>query len=131
MTRTGGCNCGAVRIAIEGEPVRAGLCHCQTCRRETGATFNAFAIWRPNQVSVTGETRHWTAGTDRRHFCPTCGSALFATSDAPEIEIRLGCLDAAPSGLAPSYELWIGRRETWQHPVPGAAQHAHNRPNPG
>ena len=65
MTRTGGCNCGAVRLSLEGEPSRAGVCHCHTCRRETGSAFMAFAVWDRSQATVTGETRHWSAGTDK------------------------------------------------------------------
>ena len=81
------------------------------------------------RVSVTGETRSWTAATDHRHFCPACGSSLFATNDGDgEVEVRLGALDEAPSGLAPAYELWTPRREHWQRPVAGAAQHTGNRP---
>lgn len=126
MSYTGGCNCGAVRITLEGEPSRVGVCHCQTCRRETGSAFMAFAAWNQNQLTVTGETRSWAADVEHRHFCPVCGSALFSVSS--DVEVRLGCLDAAPSGLAPTYELWVGRREAWQHPVTDAAQHQGNRP---
>lgn len=126
MTRTGACNCGAVRLVLEGEPSRIGVCHCHTCRRETGSAFMAFAVWNRSQATVTGETRHWAADTDQRHFCPACGSALFAIGEDDEIEVRLGCLDTAPSGLTPSYELWVGRREAWLPPV-AAAQHRGNR----
>ena len=129
IVRRGGCNCGRVRFELRGEPVRAGLCHCLTCRKETGAAFMAFAVWDASRVSVTGDTRSWTAATDHRHFCPACGSSLFGTSDGSgEVEVRLGALDDAPSGLAPGYELWTPRRERWQAPVAGAAQHPGNRP---
>ena len=129
IVRRGGCNCGKVRIELRGEPVRAGLCHCLTCRKETGGPFMAFAVWDRSQLSVTGETRSWTATTDHRHFCPACGSSLFATNDGDEeVEVRLGALDDAPSGLTPGYELWTPRRERWQRPVAGAAQHTGNRP---
>lgn len=127
--RRGGCNCGKVRMEIRGEPVRVGLCHCLTCRKETGAPFMAFAVWDKSQVSVAGETASWTAATDHRHFCPACGSALFGTHDEDdEVEVRLGALDAAPSGLTPDYELWTPRRERWLIPVAGSAQHPGNRP---
>jgi hypothetical protein len=129
IVRRGGCNCGKVRIELRGEPVRAGLCHCLTCRKETGGPFMAFAVWDRSRVTVTGEARSWTATTDHRHFCPACGSSLFGTHDEDgEVEVRLGALDEAPSGLTPGYELWTPRRERWQRPVAGAAQHMGNRP---
>lgn len=126
--RRGGCNCGKVRIEVRGEPIRAGLCHCLTCRKETGGPFMAFAVWDRGQISVTGDTRVWTATTDHRHFCPSCGSALFGTYDKDsEVEVRLGTFDEAPSTVAPGYELWTPRRERWLAPVVGAVQYQSNR----
>jgi hypothetical protein len=34
---TGGCLCGAVRYQAEGEPLYAGFCYCEDCRRASGA----------------------------------------------------------------------------------------------
>ncbi len=42
--RQGGCSCGAVRLEARGELIRVGLCHCLTCRKETGGPFMAFAV---------------------------------------------------------------------------------------
>jgi hypothetical protein len=127
--REGGCNCGAVRLEIRGEPLRVGICHCLTCRKETGSAFMPFAVWRQAQVTIHGASQSWIASTDHRHFCPACGSTLFGThDDDDEIEVRLGALDQAPSGLTPSYELWIHRREGWLPKVERAAQHSGKRP---
>jgi hypothetical protein len=41
----GGCACGAVRFAVRGAPVRAGLCHCLTCRKAHAAAFNPFVVY--------------------------------------------------------------------------------------
>ena len=129
MNELGGrCNCGAVRYRITGAPMRTGICHCQTCRRETGSVFMAFAVWPRDAVKVEGETRQWTSSTDHRAFCPSCGSTLFATSDdSNEIEIRIGSLNNAPSMLSPQYELWVPRREHWLSPLPGTKQFVGNR----
>lgn len=129
MNKLGGrCNCGAVRYRITGAPITTGICHCQTCRRETGSAFMAFAVWPRDAVKVEGETRQWTGSTDHRAFCPSCGSTLFATSDgSDEIEIRIGSLDDAPSMLSPQYELWVPRREHWLSTLPGTEQFTGNR----
>jgi hypothetical protein len=127
-TRQGGCNYGRIRIQLRGEPLRAGLCHCLTCRKERGSSFMAFAVWNKDRVSVLGETGSWKATTDHRHFCPVCGSALFGTNDENgEFEVRLGTLDEAPSGLTPEDELWTPWREHWQRAVASAVQHSANR----
>ena len=124
----GGCNCGQVRFEVSGKPARVGLCHCQVCRKETGSLGNFFAVWQADHVSVTGETRSWILSSDNRHFCPMCGSSVFAIVDgANEVEVRVGALDDAPSDFAPAYESWVRRRECWLAPVASAEQHEGNK----
>ena len=122
---TGGCLCGDVRITAAGAPYRVGLCHCLDCRKHHGALFHASAIFPEAAVSVAGET-HAYAG---RHFCPRCGSPVFART-ADEIEVHLGALDA-PDRFMPTYESWIVRRESWLPPFPLAHHYAHDREGTG
>lgn len=107
MQVTGGCLCGKVRLVAEGEPYRVGLCHCLDCRKHHGALFFAAAIYPAAAVTVEGETKAWKG----RHFCPDCGSSVFAES-GDETEVHLGALDA-PDQLLPTYENWCIRREAW------------------
>ena len=128
MTRTGGCNCGQVRFRAEGEPLRVGLCHCETCRKFTGSAFSHYGVWRKDAVTITGELSCWQvrAGGDR--FCATCGSSLFTWTDREgEIEVKLGTLDAPPNGLTPAYELWTVRREPWLQRLDATGQHERDR----
>ena len=117
MDYEGGCRCGAVRYRVRGEPVRVGLCHCADCRKETGGAFLYYGDWLPERFEVTGAFATWGG----RSFCPVCGSRLFHL-DEEGAEICLGSLDAAPTGLAPAREIWVGRREAWLPPVAGAEQ---------
>ncbi len=39
----------------------------------------------------------------------------------------VGSLDEAPSGLTPTYEIWVKRREEWLHGLPWADQYAGDR----
>jgi len=119
---SGGCSCGAVRFEVRGEPLRTGLCHCTTCRKETGSVHNVFAVWPRSQFTASGEWREW----EGRSFCTVCGSSLFALRD-DEAEVKLGSLDDAPTGLTPNYELWIKRREHWLRPLAGIAQYTEDR----
>ena len=109
---TGGCLCGAVRLIATGAPDRVGLCHCLDCRKHHGALFFAAAIFPAAAVTVTGETRAYKG----RHFCPACGSSVFARW-GDEIEVHLGALDV-PDAFTPTYELWTIRRESWLPPFP-------------
>jgi hypothetical protein len=118
---TGGCLCGGVRIVATGRPLRVGLCHCLDCRKHHGALFNASAMFPTEAVTIEGETRDYRG----RHFCPRCGSSVFARS-GDEIEVQLGALDA-PDQLKPSYELWTIRRESWLPPFPLARRYERDR----
>jgi hypothetical protein len=104
---------------VEGEPLRTGLCHCADCRKSSGSAFVFFAVWPRQAFSHSGEITTFAG----RSFCPVCGGRLFCLRE-DEAELRLGSLDTPPTDLAPSYEVWIKRREPWLHPLPGAAQFA-------
>ena len=118
---TGGCLCGDVRFVATGRPNRVGLCHCLDCRKHHGALFHASAIFPQDTVTVEGESRAYAG----RHFCPRCGSSVFAQS-ADEIEVNLGSLDA-PDQFVPTYELWTIRRESWLPEFPLSKRYAGDR----
>ena len=122
-TLSGHCLCRQVRLSVHGEPLRVGVCHCTDCRKESGSAFTFYAVWPRDRFHYTGET----SAMQGRRFCPRCGSRLFSLDDS-EAEIKLGILDGAPTRLAPTYELWIKRREQWLKPVEGAAQFDEDRP---
>ncbi|MCA8971382.1 MAG: GFA family protein [Planctomycetes bacterium] len=106
-TYTGSCLCTDIRLVATGPPYRVGLCHCLDCRKHHGALFYAAAVFPEAAVTIEGLTREYAG----RHFCPRCGSSVFARS-ADEVEVHLGILDE-PSQLRPQYECWTVRRESW------------------
>ena len=122
---TGGCLCGKVRIVAAGAPYRVGLCHCLDCRKHHGALFYAAAIFPAAAVTVSGETRDYRG----RHFCPDCGSSVFARF-GDEVEVHLGTLDA-PDQFVPTYENWTIRRESWLPPFPLAHSYQRDREGAG
>lgn len=121
----GGCLCGGVEFEVTGEPYRTGICHCLDCRKHHGALFYAAAIFPADAVSISGDTHSYSG----RHFCPLCGSSVFARYQ-DEIELHLGAFDA-PDRFKPTYECWVARRERWLPPIPGARQYQHNREGMG
>ena len=75
----GSCLCGQVRVRVEGSPIRAGYCHCKTCRAWHAAPINALAVWPSDAVHVTqGEEllANYQSGISNRHWCKHCGSGL-------------------------------------------------------
>ena len=122
---TASCLCGNVRITASGEPYRVGICHCLDCRKHHGAVFFAAAIFPADAVRIEGETRDWKG----RHFCPRCGSSMFARY-GDELELHLGALDA-PDRFRPTYECWTVRRESWLPDFALAHSYEHDRKGGG
>jgi hypothetical protein len=104
---TGGCQCGAVRFAIE-RLGGATICHCRMCQKAFGAFFGPL-------VSSYGLT--WTRGTPRyflssnkvrRGFCADCGTPLsyelLGRSKEQEIEVAIGAFDD-PELAAPTLQV--------------------------
>lgn len=79
MIRNGGCRCGAVRYAVEGEPVHHAVCHCGDCRASSGAPMVAWFAVQEEQLRLLSGTLTEYEGTPgaKRQFCPTCGTGLF------------------------------------------------------
>ncbi len=79
-TYQGSCFCGAVQLAVSGEPVAMGFCHCGDCRSWAAAPVNAFSLWKPESVRITkgAENIGVYHKTERsyRKFCKTCGGHL-------------------------------------------------------
>jgi len=80
-TYQGGCFCGAVQIAVTGDPAAMGYCHCESCRHWSAAPVNAFTLWKPDTVRVLqGADNIGTySKTPRsyRKWCKTCGGHLY------------------------------------------------------
>jgi len=77
QTYQGACFCGAVRIEVTGEAPLQGYCHCEDCRRWSGAPVTAYALWPSDAVRVTAGAEHVatyskTGQAERRQ----CGGAL-------------------------------------------------------
>jgi hypothetical protein len=132
MALTGSCLCGAVRVELSGEPYRIGVCHCLDCRKKSGSVFSTWAIYPADAVRVTGETAgHELRGDYVRHVCPTCTSPIYEVYEgSDEVEVFVGVLDE-PNLLAPTYETFTVRRESWLPPLPLARHYERNREGTG
>ncbi|WP_027798456.1 GFA family protein [Paraburkholderia dilworthii] len=80
-TYSGQCFCGAVQFTVSGESAGMGYCHCESCRRWSGAPVNAFTLWKPAALHVTRGaddigTYNKTAHSYRK-WCKSCGGHLF------------------------------------------------------
>jgi len=114
-----GCLCGAVRIAIDAEPVLARTCWCRLCQYLAAGAGTVNVVFPAEAVTIAGEVRWHDAVADsgnamRRGFCPTCGTPLLSKSAArPQyLIIRTGALDD-PELIAPQATIWTGAAPSW------------------
>jgi hypothetical protein len=116
MEWTGGCLCGAVRYRASADPIRAVNCHCDRCRRASGAAFMTF-------VHFPIDAFAWTSGAPKRYrsspeaergFCATCGSTLSMHEAvlADRVQVSLGSLDR-PDLVRPHDHVWTSSQLPW------------------
>lgn len=114
---TGGCHCGAIRYAVEGEPLTHALCHCSDCRRHAGAPMVGWAMFPAAAVKLTkGEPKVYASSAHgRRHFCADCGTGVFYANEAilpGIIDIQSATMDE-PERLPPRAHIQVAERIGW------------------
>ncbi len=115
---TGGCMCGAVRYRTTAETVGALHCHCESCRKHTGAPVATLAVFRADQVEFSGEARgiHHSSPGVGRGFCGDCGTPLtWETSRGslgPVCALHVSTFDD-PDTLVPIAHTFYGERLPW------------------
>jgi len=123
----GGCQCGAVRYRLSGEPVMTALCHCTMCRRANAAPAVAWAMFEQGQVEfvVVKPSQYESSPGARRGFCPRCGTPISFTADYIPglIDITIGSLDE-PSRLPPAFHYWDAERLPWLQLADTLPRHA-------
>jgi len=116
MRREGGCFCGAVRFATEGEPVVVTHCHCTHCRRTSGAAFVTWSEFPVDKVTfLQGERASFSSRPGvTRTFCPSCGSPLTYQSEKVRETVDLTtCSFDDPASFTPQDHLFCDRLLPW------------------
>ena len=112
----GGCYCGAIRYAADGEAFHLTNCHCTICRRTTGAPFVAwFTVKRSHFRFTQGEPKFFRSSPGcSRTFCANCGSQLTFVTErvTDEIDVTTATLDV-PQGLAPQDHTFTDSQLPW------------------
>lgn len=119
---TGGCLCGAVRYTCTAEPMMAGHCHCDDCRRSSGSGHSSHMLIPEASVTLSGPTTAYDRAADSgnmvsRHFCPTCGSAVFSTNASMPgmMFLRVSSLDDLEA-FKPQMHVYASRAASWDKP---------------
>lgn len=127
IVRRAACSCGQLALAIEGDPARISMCHCQECQRRTGAVVSNQARFRADQIKVEGRATQWTRKAESGNaltfsFCPVCGSTVFWSGDGFPgfVAVAIGTF-ADPTFPPPTISVWEECRHPWVPPPTDAA----------
>lgn len=118
-TLRGGCLCGAVTVALTGDPTDVTLCHCTTCQRSGGGAFMVAVGARRGQLWLedgAGTLTRWRSGPEtERSFCARCGTPVGFHFDDPERDriVVWRSLFDDPSALTPTGQIWTDSRPDW------------------
>jgi hypothetical protein len=113
----GHCRCGSVRFEARVDPHHVSYCHCNDCRKATGAPVAAFVGFMAEDVIMNGDTlaRH-EMGPVTRRSCGNCGSPI-AYSDSrigDRIYIYLGIMDQ-PANYHPTLHAHVNAQLPFVH----------------
>jgi hypothetical protein len=120
MDLSGGCFCGAIRYACDGDPIVSYFCHCRDCQRFMGGACAACVLVPSTLLRVIRgepvrfESPGGSGATIVREFCGICESPLFSSSPArPDSRvIRAGSLDHADQ-IRPTLHIWADSALPW------------------
>lgn len=129
-----GCLCGAVRMRVPDEEIWAAWCHCEDCRRATGAPAGAWIGYRASRVQWLGDAprKYRSSAHGSRGFCGRCGSTISYEDDRLEDELYIaaGVLDN-PEAVRPRAHAWDRSRLSWvvtDDGLPRLADYSRARP---
>ncbi|MBA89359.1 MAG: aldehyde-activating protein [Phyllobacteriaceae bacterium] len=123
-TLSGGCQCGAVRFRVTGNPGTSSVCHCRMCQKASAAPFLALVGPGEKPVEWTRGAPAWfqSSSAARRGFCAACGTPL--AYDAPDgLALTVIAFDD-PDAVAPTIAYGVEGKRPWCDAVPDLPQRA-------
>jgi hypothetical protein len=113
---TGRCLCGAIRYRCGPLLYPPVLCHCESCRRASGAHAVGWLTVRLADLTYTASIpREFESSPGVvRSFCAQCGTPLaYRAAQRPlEVDITLCTLDD-PERAAPTDHIWMQDAPSW------------------
>lgn len=112
---TGRCLCGKISYRVTGPQIWSGYCHCESCRRFSGAVVtNWLGIRDTDLVFDHAQPRIYQSRGVKRGFCPGCGSSLtYQAERFPDyIQLHVGTLDE-PARIKPQDHVHYADKVDW------------------
>ncbi len=121
MKLEGGCYCGEVRYAAEGEPMFKAQCHCRECQYISGGAPNMFLLMPPAGFSYTkGKPKQFSRrdleNAVTREFCGECGTHLITRRPGlPAVILKAGTLDDPSVFGSPQMAIFTVDKQAFHH----------------
>ena len=125
---SGSCLCGAVSYKGEAEPLFAGNCHCNDCRKSSAGGHMALMAVPAPAVEIIGEVKGYemkadSGATVTHHFCPNCGSQIYNTNTNMEgVTVLVATTLDNPEVYRPLVSVFASRALSWDQPNPATQQ---------
>ena len=120
MKYSGSCLCGNIQFEVHGSFDNLFLCHCKSCRKDTGSAHAA-------NLFSSAATLKWLKGGNEvrsynhqnsghiKAFCPNCSSALpNIQMDGKLVVVPAGSLDT-DIDILPSGHIYLKEKANWDH----------------
>jgi len=123
---TGGCLCRAVRYRARAEPLWVAHCHCESCRRSSGAPFVTWAGFPKDAVTWEGDVpkRFVSSPGVGRSFCPSCGTPLAYEGERwPDEQHLLVANFDDPNAVTPARHVYWAEHLRWIEPADDLPRH--------
>lgn len=137
MKFSGKCLCGMVSYKSHVEPVLILNCHCEDCRRSTGAVYGTNVMVAEDQLEIHGELSTFkhkakSGNVMTKRFCPNCGTLMFGNSSGRTnvVSVRAGTIDQTDI-INPAMNVFVDSKvsSTPMHDtLPQASEMPHGEP---
>ncbi|MGD9740001.1 MAG: GFA family protein [Bauldia sp.] len=125
---TGGCQCGAIRYAVNAMPLNPHICHCRMCQKAFGAFYAPLAGGILNEdLEITRGALALFNSSDEaeRGFCSACGTPLtFRYFTSKYVAVSIGSLDD-PAAVKPIVQYGVESRVPFHDELPGLPAEAY------
>jgi hypothetical protein len=130
---TGSCSCGEIQYIITGRIKSVVNCHCDSCKKMTGAAFETIALVNETDIAFTnGEdalTAYQITERAKKYFCRHCGTPIYnLNSKIPRnCMVHIGSLDT-PAMVKPTANLYCESMLQWAGEISALACYEREHP---